>query len=389
MIFVFYLMGFTGAFALTFMLAPIFIHIAKKHHFLDYPTERKQHRAPTPYLGGVTIYIGFWAIAVLGLSLAATFHDELKDFPGLPFIFFDIVNWLPEILGIFAGGAIVLVLGLLDDRYNLPPLMKFAFQSLAALILLKVGLQVNLVQELGWLGYAITFTWIVLLMNSFNFIDSIDGHCLGIAFISAVFFFLITQIVHQTAVALLVITFAGALFGLLPYNLNPARCFLGDNGSLFIGYMLSVITLLCRYNTNTYSSVTPFIPILMFGVPIYDIVSVVIVRTFRGIPFWKGDRNHLAHRLVRLGMNEKIAVLASYFIAFTLGLVALLSTQINTQIGKIILTVLFLSVIGIVALFEYYASLRIRLMEQLASQHKRRREDIRDAEDPHHPQRPR
>jgi UDP-GlcNAc:undecaprenyl-phosphate/decaprenyl-phosphate GlcNAc-1-phosphate transferase len=381
MIYVWYLGAFALAALISRVLAPPLIHLAHQTNLLDHPTERKKHKKPTPFFGGLIIFASFWTVAGLGLLAAYFFPSMAAVHLQLPWIFEDILPWLPQISGVFLGSLVILLIGLWDDRFNLPPFIKFIGQSVAAIILLYIGLRVNLVHELGWFGYFVTYAWIILLMNAFNFIDSIDGHSLGIALISSFIFFFITQIIHQVAVALLVITFTGALYGFFPFNFKPARCFLGDNGSLFIGYMMSVITLLCRYSTPNTSQLTPLIPILMFGVPLYDTLSVIVVRLLRGIPPWKGDRNHLAHRLVRLGMGERTAAMASYFIALTLGLVALLSTQITTNLGSFLLILLFVCIISIIALLEFYAAIRISMIEKLAGQKKRRREDIREAED--------
>jgi UDP-GlcNAc:undecaprenyl-phosphate GlcNAc-1-phosphate transferase len=381
MIYLWYAGAFAFAALISRVLAPQLIHLAYQTNLLDHPTERKKHKKPTPFFGGLIIFTSFWITAGFGLLTAYFLTDSLALQMKLPWIFADILSWIPEIAGVFLGSLVILLIGLWDDRFNLSPIIKFLGQSVAAFILLYIGLRVNLVQELGWFGYFVTYAWIVLLMNAFNFIDSIDGHSLGIGLISAFFFFFITQIIKQKAVALLVITFGGSLYGFFPYNFKPARCFLGDNGSLFIGYMLSVITLLCSFSTPKTSQLTPLIPILMFGVPLYDTISVVVVRLLRGIPPWQGDRNHLAHRLVRLGMGERTAAMASYFIATTLGLVALLSTQISTPLGSFLLILLFVCIISIIALLEFYAAIRISLVEQMAGKKKRRREDISEVED--------
>ncbi len=351
----------------SYQLAPLLIAVAKQHNLLDYPHDRKAHSHPTPFLGGVVIFISFWSIFGLGIFILT---QSSVLFPHLEKIS---NGFIPKIPGVFFGSFLVFILGLLDDRFDLPPLSKFIFQALAAILLISLGLQVNLFAGFGLLGYLVTFVWILLIINAFNFIDSIDGHCSGIALISCFVFWTISLIVYQPLLAFFVAVLGGALLGFLPYNLKPARMFLGDNGSLFLGYMMAALTLLCSYRTAQYSAVTPFIPILMFGVPIYDTVSVVAARILRGIPPWKGDRNHFAHRLVRLGMGEKVAVAVSYFIALTLGIVAVLSTQIDTFIGKILILLLFISMIAIIALLEYYAAMRIRFIEALAAQKEIRR----------------
>ncbi len=366
MIFAYQWLAFTAAGLMSFMLIPVMISVGKKYGFLDYPHDRKSHPQPTPYLGGCAIFISFFAV-----FCAADYF-----FPAFPKIFTDVsfVN-LHKMEGIFAGALLIFGVGLIDDRFDLAPLLKLLGQAVAAFLLMKNGLMVNLVAHFDGLGYVVTFVWILAIMNSFNFIDSIDGHCGGVALISCLIFYCISAVIYQPLLGFAVLVLAGAIAGFMPYNWKPARIFLGDNGSMLLGYLMAAFTLLFSYRTAQYSIVTPFIPIFMFGVPIYDTVSVIIVRTFRGIPPWKGDRNHFAHRLVRLGMSEKVAVMVSYFIAFTLGLVALLSTQVNTFFGKVIILFLFISVIGIIALLEYYSAIQIRRMETLASLQKRRWDD--------------
>ena len=352
--------------AFSFFLAPFFIRAAFHYKLLDIPTERKAHGKPVPYVGGLVLFITFWLVIGVGMLVLIFGNGSFQAGSRLPAFFSHTQYWFREIRAVFFGSLIVLIVGLIDDRYDLNPLVKFMGQCIAAFILLGIGLKVNLVQELGWIGYGVTFVWIVLLINAFNFIDSIDGHCLGIVIISCLIFFSLTLIAEQAVVGLFVLIFLGALLGFFPYNFKPARAFLGDNGSLFLGYIMSVITLLCRYNGGPNSKITPLIPILMFGVPIYDTVSVVVVRVFRGIVPWKGDRNHFAHRLVKLGMGEMAAAVSSYFIALTLGLVALLSTQVTTLLGNFLIALIFISVITIIAILEYYASSRIHMMEQIS-----------------------
>lgn len=378
MTFLFYIAALVIPFLIGTVLTPWFVQLAFKTNLLDYPHGRKSHKKPTPFLGGTVIFISFWSVIFTGLLAAFMLKGKMNLLHSLPPLFWDVIPWLPEIMGVFAGSLVVLILGIWDDRFNLPPLVKFIGQAAAAIILLAVGLHVNLLQPLGSFGYFMTFCWIILLMNAFNFIDSIDGHCTGIALISACIFFFLTLIIEQAAVSFLILIFAGALSGFFRFNVKPARCFLGDNGSLFIGYMMSVITLLCHYHAKPQSLVSPFIPVLMFGVPIYDTLSVVAVRIFRGIPPWKGDRNHFAHRLVRLGMGERNAALFSYFIALTLGLVALLTTQMTTFLGNLLVILLFVAIISIVALLEYYVTLRISIIQKMAERQKRRRGDVPD-----------
>ena len=372
---------FFGSSLLARYITPVMIDMSYRIGFLDYPEGRKSHQHPMPTSGGLAIFASFWITIFAGIAAGLLIKRGIYEVETLYALILGIKPLIPSVLGIFAGSFVILAVGAIDDRYDLPPQIKFAGQCAAALILMMTGLTINLVSVLGPSGYVITFIWILLIINAFNFIDSVDGHCAGIALISSTMFFFVVQIIQQPVVGFFVIVFAGALYGFLPFNFKPARIFLGDNGSLFIGYMMAALTLLCTYQTTPSSPVSMFIPILMFGVPIYDTLSVIIVRTTRGIPPWKGDRNHFAHRLSRLGMSEKVAVFFSYFVAGTLGLIALLLTQIHTVMGTSIVALLFFSIIGIVAALEYYAAVRIRTIQELKSQHRRRKEDIQNEEE--------
>jgi len=374
-IFVFALVGFLSYF-ITFVL----IKASHQFDFLDYPSGRKIHKKPMPYLGGLAIFISFWAVILVGVLGAVFLYLRLPLTGSLEGIVSGVVSLIPKVAGIFIGGLVILLVGLFDDKFNWKPGRKFLGQMISAFVLMGLGLTINLFQGLGPIGYLITFIWILLIVNAFNFIDSLDGHCTGIAIISTIVFFWLTQIISQPMVGFFLVAFAGALIGFFPHNFKPAKIFLGDNGSLFIGYMLAAFTLLCNYQVPEQSYVTIFIPVLIFGVPIYDTLSVVGVRLMRGVAPWRGDRNHFAHRLVRIGMNERVAVIFSYFIALTIGLVAILTTQV-TPYGAILIGLIFLCIIGVMAFLEFYASERIRVIERIAKKKRRRREDINEAED--------
>lgn len=366
-----------SAAALSYFLTFLFIGLAYRLDCLDYPVGRKQHKRPTPFLGGCSIFISFWSVIAAGILGAFFFYKEIRQSQLVYDLLRSVVSVAPRLLSIFFGSLIILVVGLFDDKERWTPVKKLTGQFIAAFILLKMGLTINLLEQLGPLGYLATFLWILMLMNAFNFIDSLDGHCTGIALISVITFFWITQVIDQGMVGLFLIAFAGALVGFFPHNFKPAKIFLGDNGSLFIGYMLAAFTLLCRYQTPHTTYATLFIPVLVFGVPIYDTMSVIIVRLVRRTPPWEGDRNHFAHRLVKMGMSDRVAVIFSYFIAVTIGLVAILTTQV-TLFGAVLIGLTFLSIIGVIAFLEYYAAKRTAVAEKLAKKYKRRREDIRE-----------
>ena len=351
---------------MAYLLSPLFVNIARRYNFFDRPAGIKAHAQPTPFIGGVLVFVSFWSVIFAGIFLAHFLAHRRHDLGASLEMLEGIIFLTPKIFWIFVGSAVMLGVGFLDDQEHWTPMQKLSGQVVAVLILMSQGLSINLADALGIPGYIFTFIWVLLIVNAFNFIDSLDGHCTGIAIISAIMLFWITQIIHQTLTAMFLVAFMGALLGFFPKNFKPAKIFLGDNGSLFIGYMMAAFTLLCRYYTPKATYATAFIPVLIFGVPIYDTVSVIAVRLFRGVPPWTGDRNHFAHRLVKMGMGDRAAVVFSYLIAITIGHIAVLLTQVN-WFGAILIGIIFFFMITIIALLEYYAARRLRIAEEIAA----------------------
>ena len=283
-----------------FVLTAVCIPLAKRWGFLDYPGRIKRHRKATPFLGGGAVFISFWSVVLFGLYFVWFYDMQVPHFFQDGFHAYLSGNpWLFRELGfIFLGGLVIFVVGLLDDRFHLSAFVKLLGQSVAAVILILSGATIHFVAGLGIVEYAVTYLWIILLMNAFNFIDSLDGHCAGVTLIGCLAFFVITLIVSQPYVGLLIAACGGALLGFLPFNLSPAKVFLGDNGSLFLGYLMAAITLLASYHFVQAHFITPLIPVFVFAVPLYDSISVVTVRLYRGQVPWKGDRNHFAFERV-------------------------------------------------------------------------------------------
>jgi len=337
-VFIFFITGFISS-----LLTAVSIPLAKRINFLDHPTRIKKHPKATPALGGVAVFLSFWIVVISGIVVMSASEISLPMFfaEGSRAYLKSQPSLLPQLSMIFLGGLIIFIVGILDDRFSLKVFPKLVGQIVAAIVLMSSGLTIHFVSTLGMGGHLLTLMWIVLMMNAFNFIDSMDGHCAGIVLISCFAFFAVTLIITQPYVGVLVMVCAGAVFGFLPFNWNPAKVFLGDNGSLFLGYLMAVFTLLTSYQFAQSPYITPLIPVFIFGVPLYDTLSVITVRLYRGQLPWKGDRNHFAHRLRRLGMTDKNAVLFSYFVALTMGLIAVLSTQVASFLGNILICVLF------------------------------------------------
>ncbi len=367
-----YVVAFCVPAAISYLLTFPMVRVCFPLDLLDYPESRKTHLKPMPFMGGASLFAAFW-LTIAGFFWAVSvFHmqgiylNKLQTFlEGMPYANI-------RIFWVFVGACIIWGVGFLDDKFYWTPLQKIAGEVAAALILWRLGIAINLVPALGVMGEVITFGWILLIINAFNLIDSLDGHCTGVALICSFTLYWITQIAHQPGVSFFIVVFAGALFGFLPHNSKPAKIFLGDNGSLLIGYMMAAFTLLCRYDTAADINYATFlIPVIVFGVPLYDTVSVSVVRILRGSAPWKGDRNHFAHRLVKIGMEEKTAVIFSYFTSITLGITALLLTQVNL-FGAFLTVMLYFSIIALIAFLEFYAVETIRKMESLVQAREKR-----------------
>ncbi len=325
-----YLLIFAAALAFAVGGTPIARWVATRTGTVDQPAARKLHLEPIPLLGGAAIY----AASVLALLL---FGDRF---------------YVSQLVGIFVGATLVSFLGVWDDRQTMRPLLKLLGQIAAALILVASGIQVQLF-PVSWLNTAITLVWIVGITNALNLLDNMDGLSGGIAAIAAAFFLLLAAISGQYLVGSLAAALLGACLGFLRYNFNPARIFMGDAGSLFLGFVLAAVGIKLRFPDNTYA-VTWMVPVLVLGVPIFDTTLVVISRLRRGVnPFTTPGRDHVSHRLVARGWTQREAVMALYLAACALGALAIFVSQATVGVGY--------TVGGATALAGLYALWRLEI----------------------------
>jgi len=295
---------FAAALTLAASGTPVAKRIALRMGVIDQPTARKFHRTPIPLLGGVAIYAG-----VIGGLLV--FGDHF---------------YVSQLAGIVIGATWISFFGVWDDRIGLSPLTKLLAQIVAALIVVASGVQVLLPipQLANWL---ISILWIVGITNAFNLLDNMDGLAGGIGAVSATFFLLLAAISGQYLVGSLAAAVLGACLGFLLYNFNPASIFMGDTGSLFLGFLMAIVGIKLRFPSNS-PVVTWMIPLLVLGVPIFDTTLVIISRLRRGLnPFTTPGKDHTSHRLVRLGWTRREAVMALYLVGGALGALAIFVSQ--------------------------------------------------------------
>lgn len=325
------------SFGLSALLTAGIRRLAIRWGIYDMPGDRKMQSTPVPLLGGVAIFVSFNLVIAANLFLL----EPVRQF-GLPWVQQHVLSFLGpgvalKLAGITAGGLIIFALGVWDDLRTLGPEPKLAGQIAAAVIVAASGIRLDLFLP-GLLSNTLfetlasmllTVFWILLLVNAMNFLDNMDGLAGGISVIAALSLCLCLM-PHDTFVCILLTIFAGSVAGFLLHNINPARIYMGDAGSMFCGYTLAVAAVLATYYTpDTPSRVAVLAPLLALSVPLFDTSSVIFIRLRNGESIMKGDKRHFSHRLVRLGMTPFQAVSFIYIVGLVSGMSAVVLPQLN------------------------------------------------------------
>ncbi|HOP07866.1 MAG TPA: MraY family glycosyltransferase [candidate division Zixibacteria bacterium] len=294
---------------LSLALLPMVIKLSKHFGWLDRPGRHKQHAQPTPYLGGAVLFVSTWlTIAVLYLFD----HSLFDDLTGLAVV--------------FGGAAVIFVLGLIDDIHPLSAWVKLLVQIGIGLLLFWGGVGIDLLStpggsiELGSWSAVLTIVWVVGLTNAVNLIDGLDGLAGGVSLIAAVTMAVIARFFAAGWELLLIVALLGFLVPFLFFNRYPARIFLGDSGSMQIGYYFAVFSLMLRVKSFTLSAL--FVPLLTLGVPLTEAISSTIRRLVTGKSVMQADRRHLFHYLGLLGLGPRRTVAVFYGLGVVFGLFA-------------------------------------------------------------------
>ncbi len=297
-----YLLTFLLALGLASWATPLARNAALQYNIVDKPDGRlKDHHFPVPYLGGIVVYISFI------LTLAFTFHLNEK------------------ILGITLAGSVLVIVGLFDDMQAVTPEIKILGQLIAILVLIKSGIRIELIVLPEFLSIPFTVLWVAGIINAINIIDIMDGLAAGVAFCASMVFFLVAVVNGNTMISVLTLALAGSLLGVLKYNFEPAEIYLGDTGSMFIGLMLGSLSMIGRY--TQYNVLGIVAPVLILGVPIFDMLFVMFLRHQKGIPMFLGSKDHFALRCLQAGYSVKQIAIISYAATVTLGGIALFIMQ--------------------------------------------------------------
>ncbi len=309
-----YLIAFVAALAVSFLTTPFIKKLAIRIGAIDVPKDdRRVHDKPIPRLGGLAIYISFMAVVIA------------------------LVPFSTKLFGILAGATLIVMLGVVDDIKPLPSKLKLLVQIAAAVILVACGVRVEWVTNpfdsvdgmiyLAAFSYPITIFWVVGVTNTLNLIDGLDGLAAGIASIASLSLLAVSVMNGHPAVVIFTAALAGAAIGFLPYNFNPAKIFMGDTGSTFLGFVLAAISIEGAIKGATTLAIA--IPILALGLPIFDTTFAIIRRAVNGKPIMEADKGHLHHRLLALGLSQKQVVFTLYAVSAFLGLGAIVVTQDN------------------------------------------------------------
>lgn len=321
--------AFAVAAVLSYFFTPPVKNFAHKVGAIDVPKDaRRMHKKPIPRLGGLAIYGGFLCSILIFGQLDET------------------------MLCVLLGAAIIVALGIFDDVLALGAKLKFVVQIVAAAIPvcigdLQIGLFTNLnplsdtpFVHLGILAVPVTIIWIVGITNAVNLIDGLDGLAVGVSSIAAITMLAVALLTGNMPIAITMAALAGACIGFMPYNLNPAKIFMGDTGSTFLGYMLATVSIMGLF--KFYAVISFAVPFLILGLPIFDTANAIIRRVAAGRSPMSPDRGHVHHKLIDMGFNQKQAVAILYAISATLGLTAV----VLTSSGEVKAIVLLLAVLA-------------------------------------------
>ena len=333
--------AFAVAAVLSYFFTPPVKNFAHKVGAIDVPKDaRRMHKKPIPRLGGLAIYGGFLCSILIFGQLDET------------------------MLCVLLGAAIIVALGIFDDVLALGAKLKFVVQIVAAAIPvcigdLQIGLFTNLnplsdtpFVHLGILAVPVTIIWIVGITNAVHLIDGLDGLAVGVSSIAAITMLAVALLTGNMPIAITMAALAGACIGFMPYNLNPAKIFMGDTGSTFLGYMLATVSIMGLF--KFYAVISFAVPFLILGLPIFDTANAIIRRVAAGRSPMSPDRGHVHHKLIDMGFNQKQAVAILYAISATLGLTAVVLTS-SGEVKAIVLLLAVLAAILVGACIIYGA----------------------------------
>jgi UDP-GlcNAc:undecaprenyl-phosphate GlcNAc-1-phosphate transferase len=348
-----YAAAFVVSVSLAWLLTPLMLRIAVRRGILDVPDDRKAQASPVPYLGGVAIVLAFSATVLVAGSLAARTDGVIS------------LAWV-------LGTAVILsIVGLLDDLRGMNPFLRLLVEVGAGVVVYATDPGINLPGP-RWLDIVITVVWVVGVTNAFNLLDNMDGLSAGVASIAALTFCVIAGTNGQFLVAALSAAVAGCAAGFLRHNFHPAKIYMGDAGSLFLGFLLAALAVRLKL-TGAPQLVALFVPVFVLGVALFDTALVIVNRLHHGRNPMSGGRDHVSHRLVWVGIPVPISVGLIYGLSFSLGFLALLLARLDETSGLMLVGFVMVVAVGTMALLSavpvYESSRRRQTMLRVVRSH--------------------
>lgn len=307
---------FLLATVISFIMTPLVRKLAIKINAIDVPKDnRRIHKVPIPRLGGLAIYISFVVCSII------------------------MFGFQKNVIGVILGGSLIVLMGIYDDIKPLKAIYKLIVQILSAIILIGFNIKINMITlpfdstgnsvELTILAVPITILWVVGITNAFNLIDGLDGLACGICFISCLTLFGVSFIGFRYTAMILTLILAGGCLGFLPFNVNPAKIFLGDTGSQFLGFILAAISIEGAIKSTT--AVVVAVPILALALPIYDTLFAMIRRKINNRPIMEADKEHLHHKLLEKGLTQRQVVSIMYFCSAIFGISSIIAMTVSPK----------------------------------------------------------
>lgn len=336
--------AFLVAFIIALAVTPLAIKIAPKIGAIDVPKDgRRMHTAPVPRFGGIAIFSGTM-ISIIAVYLILLPNIKEYWLPGEP---------VEKLVGILVGGTLIYLVGVYDDLRGMPAKAKFLAQAICGAVVWGFGIRITFITNHlgdghGYLGLAISFIvtviWIVGITNTINLIDGLDGLAAGVATIASCAIAYVAYIHGMYTVTMAMLALAGGALGFLPYNFNPARIFMGDGGSLFLGFMLASVSIIGPVKGATIMATA--VPVLVLALPIFDTAYAIFRRLINKRPIMEADKGHLHHRMIASGMGQRRSVIMLYGISGVMGVAAIIFSRdlFLESAGLLVLALMFIFV---------------------------------------------
>jgi len=344
-----------GSFVLSVILTVVARKLAVRAGLVAQPADDRYHRTVVPLGGGIAIFATltvFILAATVAIKILPSHMDSLAQTANIDPA--DFLGKIDELVFILLSALVLFALGLWDDKKHLSPFFKLAVQfAVAITAAFFADIRIELFIQSKVVTFLLSAVWIVLIINAFNFLDNMDGASAGIAVIISCILFTAAALSGQVFVGGLTLVFIGALLGFLVFNFPPAKIFMGDAGSLVVGFFVALLTVRTTYYHEAQSGqwYAVFMPLVVMAVPLYDFISVTLLRIRQGKSPFIGDTQHFSHRLKKRGLTDTQTVLTLYLATLCTGLGAIFLYQVNLA-GAILIFIQTVMVLSIVAIFE-------------------------------------